>query len=594
MSSPHQPGSPAASPVPPPNLDTFASPSEEQAWRLEEIVVLTLTAILFFDRLGARALWASEFRWAEIAREMLLTHNYFWPTINGRVYFDKPLGSYWLVVAATWLTGAMDEAAARIPSAIAGFLAAALVIMLARRLYGLRTGVMAGFILATSFSFVFFSRLACADVETIAGELGALLLFIKGERNPTGWWVVWLWLIMAVTSLMKGLLGFVLPLTIIGTYCCLAEGWSELGRNFVLHGSLASRLRWLFDRNRWFFNWKTPLAVALAAIIYFLPFAISQMHTGSDKGLYMVYRENVERYFEPFDHRGPIYLYTYIIFALMAPWSALLPAALFHAHQRFHFTDGIKASHTRFALVFFWATFIFFTLSGSRRSYYILPILPAAAILIARLLDWRITDLSPWTRRLLYFGYALIAFAVVLSTLAFFPPHLILPHPYSMLPPAPERIIFGVCWFGSIAAVIFAIRDFVSERIFGSVSVISYLFMFYLFVFAFPAGDRYRGEKPFAIAVRHLIDGQAAELAFYKTADPAFYLDLPKPVPEYDHRSALDDAVKSGSVRWIIVSRRALSQLNFPTTTLIAESTYPWDPRQHDLNAMVLVIPQPH
>src|SRR5208282_6778623 len=44
--------------------------------------VLIFAAILFFARLGARALWSSEFRWAEIAREMLVTHNYFWPTIN--------------------------------------------------------------------------------------------------------------------------------------------------------------------------------------------------------------------------------------------------------------------------------------------------------------------------------------------------------------------------------------------------------------------------------------------------------------------------------------------------------------------------------
>ena len=53
--------------------------------------MLGLAAIIFFARLGARALWASEFRWAEIAREMQLTSNYFWPTINGRPYYDKPL-----------------------------------------------------------------------------------------------------------------------------------------------------------------------------------------------------------------------------------------------------------------------------------------------------------------------------------------------------------------------------------------------------------------------------------------------------------------------------------------------------------------------
>src|SRR5215468_7948599 len=80
------------------------------------IAVLPLTALLYFVGLGSRALWASEFRWAEIAREMLQSHNYFWPTINGRVYFDKPLGSYWLILGSVWVSGRLDEVATRIPS----------------------------------------------------------------------------------------------------------------------------------------------------------------------------------------------------------------------------------------------------------------------------------------------------------------------------------------------------------------------------------------------------------------------------------------------------------------------------------------------
>src|SRR5208337_659575 len=82
-------------------------------FRLRAGCVLILAAILFFARLGARALWSSEFRWAEIAREMLVTHNYFWPTINGHVYYDKPLGSYWLVILSTPFTGGLNEAATR-------------------------------------------------------------------------------------------------------------------------------------------------------------------------------------------------------------------------------------------------------------------------------------------------------------------------------------------------------------------------------------------------------------------------------------------------------------------------------------------------
>jgi len=194
-----------------------AATDDNIRWRKMAWIVIGLAAILFFARLGARALWASEFRWAEIAREMQLTSNYFWPTINGHPYYDKPLATYWLVVASTWVTGGMNEAAARLPCAIAGMIAVVFLISIGRRLYDLRTGVAAAFILATSFSFVFFSRNASADVETIAGELGALILFLRHERDQDGWWVLALWLVMALTSQMKGLLGFVLPIAVIGS-----------------------------------------------------------------------------------------------------------------------------------------------------------------------------------------------------------------------------------------------------------------------------------------------------------------------------------------------------------------------------------------
>lgn len=104
---------------------------------------------------------------------------------------------------------------------------------------------------------------------------------------------------------------------------------------------------------------------------------------GSNIGPSTVVRENVTRFFEPFDHKGPVYLYTYAIFALMAPWCLLLPAALMGIHAK------PEGRSDRFVLAYFWATFIFFTLSGSRRDYYLLPILPAAAIMVARLFSDR-------------------------------------------------------------------------------------------------------------------------------------------------------------------------------------------------------------
>ena len=568
------------------NVDVVGS-----RWRSAAILVLILSAILFFARLGARALWSSEFRWAEIAREMLLTRNYFWPTINGIVYYDKPLGSYWMVIASTWITGGMNEAAARLPSAIAGILAVALMILLVKRLYDLPTAVMAAAVLATSFSFVFFSRNASADLETITGELAALLLFLRNEEQAEGWWIVGLWLIMAVTSQMKGLLGFVLPIVVIGSYTGLADGWAQLGRR-TLHGPLAQRLQWLIERNRWFFNWYTVIAVAVAGGVYYAPFYFSHAETGSSKGLYMVYRENVERYFEPFDHRGPVYLYTYVIFALMAPWSVFIPAALVQAHRRRQ-THADHARSDRFVLVYFWATFVFFTLSGSRRSYYLLPILPAAAILIARLMREQLEDLTPWARRLLYVGYGVIAVAVGLSMLAFFPPRFFLPQPYSFLPPAPAQPIFAIYWLGSIVAIGYALARMRPQRIFISSAVVAYLFMVYYFVFAMPAADAWRGEKPFAYQVKALVGSQTDKLAFFRVIGPVFYLNSLEPVPEYGTLRDLDGAISGDRVRWLVVRRRDLNRLNVPARIAASEAVYPWDPREHALNLMVLVQVSP-
>ncbi len=559
-------------------------------FRLRAGCVLILAAILFFARLGARALWSSEFRWAEIAREMVVTHNYFWPTINGRVYYDKPLGSYWLVIFSTPFTGGLNEAATRLPSAIAGLLAVLLLMILVRRLYDARTAILAGVILGTSFSFVFFSRDASADVETITGELAALLLFNYNEEvrgAEGGIWVVTLWLIMATTSLTKGLLGFALPLLMIGVYSCLRDGWAQLFQE-ILHGSLADRIRKLIARNRWLFNWYTVAGVAVGGFVYYLPFEISARMMGTQKGLAMVYRENVVRFFHPFDHRGPIYLYVYVIFGLMAPWSALLPAALVETHSLRH-ADAEPARADRFALVYFWATFIFFTLSGSRRSYYILPILPAAAILVARTLAYPGELRSIFARRLLAVGYAIVAFAAIAAIVMLIPAWAILPSPYDAFPPLPAQPAFIAFWIVSVAAVIYTVRRFSPYRVAISMGAIAYLVMAYIYIFAMPAAEAYRGEKPFGYAVLNKIGGSTGHLVLYKTQGPLFYLNPPNPLPEFDDKQDLQDAIAKGDAKWMIVRRRDMPKLDTPTTIELSEQSYPWETDYNYRNKVVLV-----
>jgi len=550
------------------------------------LAVLVLAGLLFFLRLGDRALWGSEGRWAEITREMRLTGNYFWPTINGTVYYDKPLLSYWLVAGAAFLTGSLNEFTARLPSAIAGLLGVALLMMLARRLYDLRTAVIAGLILSTSYSYALFSRIASADVETVAGVLAALVLFLHNEEQQKGGWIAAFWLTMALTSLTKGLLGFVLPLLVVGIYSIFADGWRELLKR-LLDNKITGRLRWLAKQCGWLFQWRTLPAAVVALAAYSLPFVLSYEPMHSNIGVYKVFHENVSRFFTPFDHQEPLYFYLYRIFALVAPWSIFLPAALVQMHST------SRERGDRFILVYFWATFLFFNFSGSKRDYYLLPVLPAVAVLIARLFMTEREVLDRGARRLMDLGYVLLAILVaIVGVLALLPPAM-RPGALSEFPVLPERAAFAAIWGIMLAAVIFALIRLHPWRIMLSSSLLAYLGLLFLFVFALPGAERYRGEKGFARAVRTQLNGDMSRIIFYRYGGPGllFYLSPQRPILWSEEETDLARMMEGNPDRWVISRERELLDLHLRGSVVAREESRRWDRPASPLGPFVLFRP---
>jgi hypothetical protein len=104
-----------------------------------------------------------------------------------------------------------------------------------------------------------------------------------------------------------------------------------------------------------------------------------------------------------------------------------------------------------------------------------------------------------------------------------------------------------------------------------------------------PAGDRWRGEKPFAETARQLIGGNTSELAAFKTQPPVFYLGFAEPVIEYDNSAELESAFRQGHTKWVILRRRDVSVLRLPAHEAACEPGYPWDSREHRLNSLVLM-----
>jgi hypothetical protein len=175
-----------------------------------------------------------------------------------------------------------------------------------------------------------------------------------------------------------------------------------------------------------------------------------------------------------------------------------------------------------------------------------------------------------------------------------FPPAWILRGHLAALPPAPHRIVYALCWLISVATIIYAFLHLNSGRVAFSTATVGALFLAYLFIFAMPAADRWRGEKRFAHDIRMQMGSATTGLVLFRTVGPLYYLNLPHPLPYYDDRSKLDQALFDGGVDWIIARQRDLAALG-PIARIVArERVFPFESGQHVLNKEVMFQPLPH
>jgi 4-amino-4-deoxy-L-arabinose transferase-like glycosyltransferase len=322
-------------------------------------LLLGFSAFILFANLGLTPLWGSEGRWAVIARSMLRSGDLLLPTLGIHDYWDKPLFSYWQILPFASINGDVSEFTARFPSAVWALVMLLLTHHLAKRWFGEQTAFLSVGTLATSYSFVFWGRNAQVEMTNAAMILLCLWYFIKHKSDKGHRWVYLLGILMAVGANMKGLTLYAVPIFSI---------------------ILLSVIKW-----EW--SWMPPVKVLaptslLSMAVYFAVPVMASIHGATWEPLRWIWYENVLRFFGQYDHKSPFYTYFVNIFYLAAPWSFVLPFAIIK------FLRGVRRHLSQIpeALILFGAIFIFFTLSGSRRSYYLLPILPFAAILVADML----------------------------------------------------------------------------------------------------------------------------------------------------------------------------------------------------------------
>lgn len=351
------------------------------------VLILGLVCFLtFFAGLGRGAIGDSdEAFYAEAAREMVASGDWLTPYYNYELRFQKPILFYWLVSMAYEAAG-VGEAAARIPSALAGFGLAILTYLAGRRWFDAATGFFAATVVATSFGYFSIGRLSLPDLPLAFFIAAATWGLIEGIGSPIAtattsatrrrFWLAFAGIMMGLGLLTKGPVGVALPVLAV-----LPVWWKERRGT-----ENTARFPGVFD---------LALVVGLVMLVaapWFV--AMAQHH-----GLAYVHRffigENLERFAtDRYNEPRPVWFYVPIVLGGLMPWSPFILLWLPTWHRVFKRERMVTRAEWRAIL---WAAipFIFYSASIGKQPRYILPMLPPMALLLARTVIARLPDGQP-------------------------------------------------------------------------------------------------------------------------------------------------------------------------------------------------------
>lgn len=305
----------------------------------------------------------TEARYAEIARLMVVSDDWVSPHVAPDTpFWAKPPLSTWAAAASMKLLGA-NEFAARLPSLLFTLLTVALVVFLGRQLLSANAAIAAGAILLTSVMGFGAAGAVMTDAALAFSTTLSLVAFRFAAERPGSRWSYLFFVGLALGLLAKGPVALVL----VGLPILAWSLWQQ-------------NIPWLWRVLPWLRG--GVLMLAIAAPWY----ALAEVRTPGFLEYYFV-GEHWHRfidsgwqgdlYGDAHAHtRGTIWLYG-LLAAL--PWSLLA----LYAGARHVQAGGLRLDPWHaYLLLWMLAPLVFFTFAGNILAAYVLPGLPAFALLL--------------------------------------------------------------------------------------------------------------------------------------------------------------------------------------------------------------------
>jgi 4-amino-4-deoxy-L-arabinose transferase len=336
--------------------------------------LLLLAVCVAFLFQGTRGLFeTTEGRYAEVGREMVAGGDWMVPHLDGHPHWTKPPLTYWSIAAGLATVG-RNTWGARLYDAFALVAATITVYVLGVTLWDELTGLIAALIFATIPFVVMGANVVSPDMLLTCFETLAVLGYWRSARaadaRRAARWMALMWAAFGLAFVTKGPPGL-LPLLAIIIF------------------SIVARRR----------GWVTPRLFNIIGLVLFLliGFAWYIVSVARDPSLlrYFLGEEVWGRVATGRHHRNTDWYMPLVIFGVplvfgLGAWlvSGILDARVAVRAQsgwRNAWSAAVRTPERLFLLLWIAAPLLIFSVSKSRLPLYVLPLVPAQALLAARL-----------------------------------------------------------------------------------------------------------------------------------------------------------------------------------------------------------------
>ena len=300
-------------------------------------------------------------REASVVWEIYTNGEWILPLRNGHLIPSKPPLFHWLAALCSFALGELSELTIRLPSAVLAIVGVLLTYYAGSVLWGIEAGLVAGLIVATSFEWLRAATAARVDMTLTACMVMAFVffLFLYRRQAVSLWQALLFFGCLGLATLAKGPVGAVLPCLTIIVFLAFRRDFAFLCQLHLVPG-----------------------------IVFFLVVAgswygLALWQGGEEFFTKQIMKENVLRFFASgaagAGHEHPFYYFIPTFFLGMLPWSFFFPPLVIFLYQR---RKTLHEHNFLYLIVWIVTVFLFYSVSSSKRSVYILPLYPAVALLL--------------------------------------------------------------------------------------------------------------------------------------------------------------------------------------------------------------------